>query len=337
MPVAMPAVPADVRTAAVTVHGETTFSVTMTTSIGGMVSISAVDPWSPGPACRRSIATSPGPGRHFRRTPSNAPAARPSALTDGRLSRHQPRRTGRHRPARAGAERHRPARSGGAQLDVLDLTYDAPTDRLLVATRSPQVGTGARASPGAPALTVACRGRRDGARSGRHRPGPPPITIWPGRSAPRAVPCHELGQWSGRPTVRHPERLRRRRVIKIAGDGLVRPASGGRRLRLAHSDPSRWRGISPASWPGPARSGPATGAGGVVSADALPATRTPTQVPVPRAGCGRGAVTIRNGAARRDSSAGTKPARDSAERPSGSDRPRPDMWAWRPASSSAPP
>ncbi|HNQ08601.1 MAG TPA: hypothetical protein PKH97_15650, partial [Tetrasphaera sp.] len=83
MPVAMPAVPADVRAAAVTVHGETTFSVTMTTSIGGMVNVSAVDP-----VVTRARAADQSPPRlvqaGFRRTPSNAPAARPSALrTDG--------------------------------------------------------------------------------------------------------------------------------------------------------------------------------------------------------------------------------------------------------------
>lgn len=83
MPVAMPAVPADVRAAAVTVHGETTFSVTMTTSIGGMVNVSAVDP-----VVTRAGAADQSPRRlvqaGFRRHPrTHQPRGHP--LADGRV------------------------------------------------------------------------------------------------------------------------------------------------------------------------------------------------------------------------------------------------------------
>lgn len=190
MPVAMPALPADVRAAAVTGQGETTFSVTMTTSIGGMVNVSAVDPevTRAGAADQSHLARSrPACADTLERTSRAA-----IRLPDGRgvLGTSRGELVVIDPLARAMSVIALPAAAGGAQLDVLDLTYDAPTDRLLVATRSPQVGTGAGQVLALRCLTAAaCPGGRDGARSWSPPARPPPITPRPGRSAPGAVPC----------------------------------------------------------------------------------------------------------------------------------------------------
>ncbi|GAA1774750.1 hypothetical protein GCM10009810_34610 [Nostocoides vanveenii] len=157
----MPALPADVRAAAVTGQGETTFSVTMTTSIGGMVNVSAVDPevTRAGAADQSHLARSrPACADTLERTSRAA-----IRLPDGRgvLGTSRGELVVIDPLARAMSVIALPAAAGGAQLDVLDLTYDAPTDRLLVATRSPQVGTGAGQVLALRCLTdAACPGGR---------------------------------------------------------------------------------------------------------------------------------------------------------------------------------